>query len=172
MDMRFPIGDFKLEESLLTSQRADRINTISTLPESLDRALDGLDQKQIDTRYRPEGWTIRQVVHHIADSHLNAHCRFKLALTEEVPTIRAYREDLWAELPDSGLELDSSLQIIRGVHTRWAHLLKNMSDEDFAKELNHPESGRWTLEAMTALYDWHSRHHTAHITELRKRMDW
>jgi uncharacterized damage-inducible protein DinB len=171
-DRRFPIGkfnpDFEVTENLLNSF----IRTIEELPEKLSEAVKGLNEEQLDTSYRPEGWTIRQVVHHVADSHLNSFCRFKLALTEEVPTIRAYDEGLWAELPDSKMPIEASIKITEGIHERWTILLKSMSDEDFKKELNHPESGKWTLGKMLGLYDWHSKHHTAHITSLRERQNW
>jgi len=171
-DLRFPIGKFEADFEVTKELRDSFIKTIEDLPRALKQALDQLADEQIDTQYRPEGWTIRQVVHHVADSHLNSYCRFKLALTEDVPTIRGYHEDLWAELPDSEMDLISSMKIIEGVHSRWSKLLNSMSDEQFARKLNHPESGEWTLEKMLGLYDWHSKHHTAHITELRTRNDW
>jgi hypothetical protein len=171
-DLRFPIGDFDLEDSLQNSVRETRIESIVKLPEMLLQSLDGLDEEQLNTPYRPDGWTVRQLVHHVADSHLNAYCRFKLALTELNPTIRAYYEDKWAEMPDSELDLEPSIKIIEGVHLRWAAILQSMTNDDFERNLNHPESGAWTLEGMTALYDWHSRHHTAHITALRDRLNW
>jgi uncharacterized damage-inducible protein DinB len=171
-DLRFPVGrfnpDFELSEDLINSF----IKTIDRLPVDITKAVEDLTDDQLDTEYRPEGWTVRQVVHHVADSHLNSFCRFKLALTEDVPTIRAYFEDRWAELPDSKMSLDPSLKIIEGVHRRWANLLRSMGEEDFKKELNHPESGKWELGKMLGLYDWHSRHHLAHITSLRDRQDW
>ena len=119
------------------------------------------------------GWTLRQTVHHIADSHINSLCRFKLALTEdETPTIVPYYEDRWAELADSNLPVDASLAIIDGVHARWAELLRNMSDADYAREFKHPETGPWTLEKVLGLYAWHSLHHTAHISTTREKNEW
>ncbi len=168
-DPRFPIGKFDLA---MYPSRSDNINTIANLPANITTAVDGLDDAQLDTPYREGGWTLRQTVHHIADSHINSFCRFKLALTEDSPTIRPYHEDKWAELSDSHLGADVSLSIINGVHTRWAELLKNMSDADYQREFVHPETGNWTLERVLALYAWHSRHHTAHITFTRDRNGW
>ncbi len=171
-DLRFPIGKFDSDIEVDNDLRNSFIKTIEDLPTDISKAVEGLDDEQLDTRYRPEGWTIRQVVHHVADSHLNSYCRFKLALTEEFPTIRGYDEASWAELPDSEMPVQVSLNIIEGIHMRWAKLLRSMSQKDFERELNHPESGIWNLEKMLGLYDWHSKHHTAHITDLRKRNNW
>ncbi len=168
-DPRFPIG--KYDPSMYASLE-ENINTIANLPANLTTAVSGLSDEQLETPYREGGWTLRQTVHHLADSHINSLCRFKLALTEDVPTIRPYHEDKWAELSDSRLPVDVSLSIIDGVHTRWAELLRNMSPDEFARKFQHPESGEWTLEKMTGLYAWHSRHHTAHITTTRERHDW
>ncbi len=171
-DLRYPIGHFDRTISITPLVRDEFIKTILALPQLLEAAVSGLDERQLDTPYRPEGWTVRQTVHHIADSHLNSFIRFKLALTEDVPTIRPYFEDRWARLPDSFMPIDVSMKIIQGLHLRWAKLLMEMSDEDFKRELIHPETGAWTLERMLGLYDWHSRHHTAHITNLRARNNW
>ncbi len=171
-DLRFPIGDFDPDFEVTPELRSSFIKTIEELPKVLSGAVEGLSEEQLDTQYRPEGWTVRQVVHHVADSHLNALCRFKLTLTEDEPTIRAYFEDRWAKLPDYKLPVDPSIKILEGVHECWVALLKSMSDEDFARKLDHPESGEWVLEKMLGMYDWHSKHHTAHITELRKRNGW
>jgi uncharacterized damage-inducible protein DinB len=169
-DLRFPIGKFDIANY---SSRAENINTIANLPANITTALDGLTDEQLDTRYRPEGWTIRQTVHHLADSHANSIIRFKLALTEdEAPTIRPYYEERWAELGDSKLPVDVSLQMIDAIHTRWLSLLHSMTDDDFQREFVHPETGAWTLEKALALYAWHSRHHTAHITSKRERNGW
>lgn len=170
LDLRFPIGKFDIANF---SSRSENVETIAELPLNLRTAFDGLSDEQLDTQYRPDGWTLRQTVHHIADSHMNSIIRFKLALTEdEAPTIRPYYEDRWAELADSKLPIEVSLGIIDGVHARWAELLRNMSDADFAKEFIHPETGNWTLERALALYAWHSKHHTAHITGTRERKGW
>ncbi|MBX3296173.1 MAG: putative metal-dependent hydrolase [Acidobacteria bacterium] len=168
-DLRFPIGPFELNDG---TSREERIAVIRELPEKLREACAGLSPEQLDTPYRPGGWSLRQTVHHVADSHVNAYCRFKLALTETDPTIRPYHEDRWAELPDKDLEIEPSLKIIEGVHAHWTALLEAMSDEDYRRELEHPESGRWRLEDMLGLYAWHSRHHTAHLTTTRERNGW
>ena len=169
-DLRYPVGKFDRED---TTPRSEHIQTIAELPAKLKAAVEGLTDEQLDTSYRPEGWTLRQTVHHIADSHINSLCRFKLALTEdEPPTIRPYYEDRWAELSDSKMPVDVSLAIVEGIHSRWANLLESMTDEDFGREFIHPETGPWTLERVLALYAWHSRHHLAHITGTRQRNGW
>ncbi len=168
-DLSYPIGKFDAGSA---ASRADNIRAISDLPSNLASAVSGLSEEQLDTPYRPEGWTVRQTVHHVADSHLNSIIRFKLALTEEMPTIRPYYEDRWAELADSKVPVDVSLSIIDGLHSRWTILLGSMSDADFQRRLIHPESGEWTLDKLLAMYAWHSRHHTAHITNLRERNSW
>ena len=171
-DLRFPIGKFNAPGEITPEMRGGFIATIRNLPQTLADSIKNLSDEQLDTPYRPAGWTVRQTVHHVADSHLNAYTRFKLALTEDAPTIRPYHEDRWAELADSRLPLDVSFKIIEGIHARWTNLLESMADEDFARKLVHPDSGEWTLEKMLAQYAWHSRHHTAHITNLRTRNDW
>lgn len=169
-DPRFPIGKF---DATNYSSRDENQQTIATLPSKLRAAIDGLTDEQLDTPYRDGGWTLRQTVHHVADSHINSLCRFKLALTEDpAPTIRPYHEDRWAELADSRMPVDVSLKIIEGVHSRWASLLDSMTEDDFAREFVHPETGRWTLERVLGLYAWHSMHHTAHITAARDRLGW
>ncbi len=169
-DLRFPIGKFDYANF---SSRADNLATITNLPADVRAAVEGLSDEQLDTPYRPEGWTLRQTVHHIADSHANSIIRFKLALTEdEPPTIRPYYEDRWAELADSKLPVDVSLKMIDAIHTRWSALVNSFTDADFEREFVHPETGNWTLEMALALYAWHSRHHTAHITSTRKRNGW
>ncbi len=171
-DLRFPLGEFDKNIAVTPESRNKFIQTISDLPEKLEAATGDLSDEQLDTPYRPEGWTVRRTIHHVADSHLNAYTRFKLAMTEDAPTIRPYYEDRWAELADSEMPIDVSMKIIEGIHARWANLLHSMTDEDFKKRLIHPDSGEWTLEKMLGLYDWHSRHHTAHITKLRERKSW
>lgn len=169
-DLQYPIGKFDRDEA---TPRSEHIKTIAELPAKLSAAVAGLSDEQLDTPYRPEGWTLRQTVHHVADSHINSLCRFKLALTEdEAPTIRPYYEDRWAELADSKMPVDVSLAIVDGVHRRWVSLLESMSDADYQREFIHPETGTWTLEKVLALYAWHSRHHTAHITSARERNGW
>ena len=171
-DLRFPIGDFDPDYEVTEELRNSYIETLRRLHLKLAAAVEGLDEEQLDTAYRPEGWTVRQVVHHVADSHINAYCRFKLALTEDVPTIKPYMEAEWAKLPDSRMPVEVSLQLIETSHARWAEVLDGMSGDDFQRRLDHPESGNWTLEKMLGLYDWHAKHHTAHITSLRERMGW
>lgn len=171
-DLRYPIGEFDKNVELTAEKRAEFIRIIKDLPKKLTAAIESLNDEQLDTPYRPGGWTLRQTVHHVADSHINSLCRFKLAMTEENPTIRPYFEDRWAELADSKLPVEVSLRIIEGIHARWTVLLESMTDEDFRKPLIHPDSGEWTIEQFLALYAWHSLHHTAHITRLRERSDW
>ena len=169
-DLRFPIGKFDIANF---SSRAENIETIGSLPAKIASAVAGLTDNQLDTCYRTDGWTLRQTVHHVADSHINSLCRFKLALTEdEPPKIRPYYEERWAELGDSKLPVDVSLAIVDGVHRRWITLLESMSDADYQREFIHPETGAWPLEKALALYAWHSRHHTAHITSTRERNGW
>ena len=172
-DLRYPIGPFQLVASLSPAQRATCIEQIAAAPEGLRRAVAGLDETQLDTPYRPGGWTVRQVVHHVPDSHLNAYCRFKLALTETEPTIKPYEESLWALLPDvQAVPIETSLTLLDTVHERWIAILRGMKPSDFERMLVHPESGRQSLDQMLALYAWHGPHHTAHITNLRERMGW
>jgi uncharacterized damage-inducible protein DinB len=169
-DARFPVGKFDVANF---PSRDENLKTIADLPANLNTAVAGLSDEQLDTPYRDGGWTLRQTVHHVADSHINSFCRFKLALTEdEAPTIRPYYEDRWAELADSKVPVDVSLKIVDGVHSRWTSLLQSMTDEDFKREFVHPETGNWTLDKILALYAWHSLHHTAHITSTRERNGW
>jgi DinB superfamily len=153
--------------------RVAHLETLRMLPERLRAAVGGLSDPQLDTPYRPEGWTLRQVVHHVADSHANCYIRFKLALTEDWPTIKPYDEVAWANLSDSRrLPVEVSLAMLEALHGRWVALLETMSEEDFHKGYLHPEQGRQNLAKALALYDWHSRHHTSHITSLRARQGW
>ncbi len=171
-DLRFPIGKFDLETSQSKYSRDERIAAIGGFPARLDQEVGSLDPDQLEEPYRPDGWNVKQVVHHLADSHMNSFCRFKLALTEENPTIRAYFEERWADLPDGNTEIEPSLRIIEGVHTRWAAMLGSMNEADFDRKMTHPESGSWTLDGMLSLYHWHSLHHLAHITGLCQRKGW
>jgi uncharacterized damage-inducible protein DinB len=168
-ELRYPIGRF---DPAAAATREEQIDTVRRLPERLRSAVAGLDDAQLDTPYRDGGWTVRQLVHHVADSHANAYIRFKLALTEDDPTIKAYDEGAWAKLPDSRLPVDVSLAFTTAVHARLVSLLESMSDADFDKTFRHPERGPLTLKSNLALYAWHSKHHTAHITRLRERMGW
>jgi hypothetical protein len=171
-DLRYPIGHFSPPASSLPGIRAANIQTLRLLPERLKAAVAGLSDAQLNTPYRDGGWTVRQVVHHLGDSHANAYIRFKLALTEDWPAIKTYDEAAWANLPDSRLPIDSSLAFVESLHARWVALLETMTDDDFRKGYTHPERGRQDLAMVMAMYDWHSRHHTAHITGLRARMGW
>jgi uncharacterized damage-inducible protein DinB len=169
-DLSYPIGKFEPKDF---ADRGENLRTINELPAKITDAVKGLSDAQLDTEYRPGGWTVRQTVHHVADSHANSIIRFKLALTEDTaPTIRPYFEERWAELADSKLPIDVSLKMIEAIHHRWSVLLASMTDEDFAKKFIHPETGEWTLDSALALYAWHSEHHTAHITRLRERNGW
>jgi uncharacterized damage-inducible protein DinB len=172
-NLRYPIGRFTAPGRTVPESRPAQIQTLRLLPERLRAAITGLNDEQIDTPYREGGWTVRQLVHHVADSHANAYVRTKLALTEDWPTIKPYDEAAWANLADSHkLPVDVSLMLIAGLHQRWVTLLESLSEEDFQRGYNHPELGRQSLAQMLALYDWHSRHHTAHITHLRSRTNW
>ena len=146
---------------------------IAALPGRMRGALNDLNAQQLDTPYREGGWTLRQVAHHVPDSHMNAYVRFKLALTENVPTIKPYEEGAWARLKDSEVtSIDVSLDLLEALHIRWVNLLKAMKPEDFQRKLNHPESGLQSLDRVLAIYDWHGNHHLAHITTTRERMKW
>jgi len=171
-DLRFPTGKFSRPTELDAQGRANAIEIIAGTPARLRDAVSGLTAEQIETPYRPDGWTVRQVVHHVADSHLNAFIRFKLALTEDVPTIKPYDEARWAELPDTAVPIATSLTLLDSVHERWIALLRAMTPSDFERELVHPESGRQRLDQVLALYGWHGPHHIGHITSLRQRMGW
>jgi len=171
-DLRYPIGRFRPPASSDPSVRAGQITSLRLLPSTLQSSVYGLAQLQLDTPYREGGWSVRQLVHHIADSHANAYCRTKLALTEDWPTIKPYDEAAWARLADSRLPIDGSLAMIAAMHERWVALLESLSDVHFERGYVHPENGRQNLATVLAVYAWHSRHHTAHITNLRARKNW
>ena len=172
-DMRYPTGRFTRPAQVTDAQRAEAIATIESTPARFREAVRGLSESQLDTPYRPDGWTLRQLVHHLPDSHVNAYIRFKLALTEEAPTIKPYAEALWAQLPDSRTTpIETSLTMLDALHERWMHVLRGMQPSDFSRQLMHPENGPMTLDHVLQMYAWHGRHHTAHITELRKRNSW
>ncbi len=172
-DPRYPIGRFQPVTGAVTRNELNNaLMILSALPEQLRNAVDGLSDDQLDTPYREGGWTVRQLVHHIADSHMNAFSRFKLALTEDWPTIYAYNEAAWAKLHDSAAPAEWSLEVVEAVHARWVMLLQSLDAEQFARGFVHPERGRMTLEQVTLLYAWHSRHHVAHITHLRAARNW
>ena len=171
-DLRYPIGQFTPLASSMAGIRAAHIATLRLLPERLEAALAGLDETKLDTPYRDGGWTVRQVVHHVADSHANAFIRFKLALTEDWPSVRGYDQERWAELPDARLPVSVSLDLLRALHVRWIALLEPLGEDDFRKGYLHNEYGKLNLAQALASYDWHCRHHTAHITRLRERKGW
>ena len=172
-DLRFPVGKFHFPDSISTEERRAFVQQIAETPARLRSAVAGLDDSQLETPFRPGGWTVRQVIHHVPDSHLNSYVRFRLALTEEEPTIKPYREDQWAELPDARTEpVGVSLGLLEGLHSRWVVLLRSLTDEQWKRTFRHPELGVLTLEKNAALYAWHGRHHEAHITNLRHRMGW
>lgn len=171
-DPRYPVGAFVRPPSLGSEARREAIDVIRETPANLRRALLGLDERQLDTPYRVGGWTVRQVAHHLPDSHLNAYLRTKLALTESVPTIKPYDEDAWARLPDSRLPVDVSLRLLDAVHERWVALLDGLGEGDWSRTFTHPEVGLTRLDQLVALYSWHGLHHTAHVTTLRERMGW
>lgn len=173
MDLRYPVGPFKFEGPLSPEQRQTLINEIAATPEKMRAAVSGLADEQLDTPYRPDGWTVRQVVHHVPDSHLNSYCRFKLALTEEHPTIRAYDENLWANTDDAlKAPVEISLDLLDALHRRWVLFLRSFEDKDFERTFNHPELGSVSVDKNVALYAWHGRHHVAHVTSLRERNGW
>jgi uncharacterized damage-inducible protein DinB len=172
MDPQYPVGKFTVEENLSDARRSELIGQIAAAPGKLRDALRGLDAKQLDTPYRDGGWTVRQVAHHLADSHMNAYVRFKLALTEDFPTIKPYDQKLWAETADTRAPAEASVELLDALHLRWVALLKSMNAADFKRRLKHPELGEVVLEKYLGMYAWHSRHHVAHITSLRERMKW
>ncbi|GJQ20994.1 MAG: putative metal-dependent hydrolase [Bacteroidia bacterium] len=172
-DLRYPIGRFKAVRDLSASDRKTLIAQIAAAPNEVRKAVAGMNDVQLDTPYRDGGWTVRQVVHHLADSHMNAYIRFKLAVTEEHPTIKPYDETAWARLPEAaGAPVDISLDLLESLHRRWVMFLDDLKPEDFRRTVNHPENGTMTLETILQLYAWHGRHHVAHITSLRKRKGW
>jgi len=172
-DLRYPIGKFHFDLPLGDEEKTKYLEDIARTPAHLRAAIEGLSPQQLDTPYRPEGWTVRQVVHHVPDSHLNAYLRFKLALTEEEPTIKPYAEDLWARLADTAsTPIETSLTLLDSLHDRWVRLLRSLEPDDWKRAFRHPELGLVTLEKNLALYSWHGRHHVAHITSLRERNGW
>lgn len=171
--LKYPIGKFKLPESVTSESIQEAIATIKAFPFHIFTAVSPLTVEQLDTPYRPGGWTVRQLVHHCADSHMNAFIRYKLALTEENPTVKPYDEAVWANLPDAALPIESSLAIIKAIHLKWGVLLDSMKAEDFKKTYFHPEKKRnQDLDEVTLLYSWHSQHHLAHIQHLVLRENW
>lgn len=173
-DPRYPVGKFSRPAVLSPAERQTAIDAIAAAPAALRAAVSGMSDEQLDTPYRDGGWTVRQVIHHVPDSHLNAYTRFKLALTEDTPTIKPYDEAKWADMEDGKSPLvEESLRLLEALHARWVFLLRRMQPSDFARRLNHPEwDAPLSLDVMLALYAWHGRHHAAHITSLRERMRW
>jgi len=172
-DPRYPIGKFTRVSSLSVAERAAAIDQVAAAPGQFRRAVTGLTPAQLDTPYRDGGWTVRQVAHHVPDSHMNAYLRFKFGLTEDTPPIKTYEEKDWARTPEvAATPVDVSLALLDALHARWVILLRAMTPEQFARTIKHPDMGPTTLDTMLALYAWHGRHHTAHITSLRARMGW
>jgi hypothetical protein len=173
-DPRYPIGKFAYDGVATPEARTKRIQEIAATPAAMRAAVKGFTAKQFDTPYRDGGWTVRQLVHHVPDSHLNAYVRFKLALTEDTPIVKPYQEALWAELPDTQEVAPAvSLTLLEAIHQRWVALLKNMNPADWKRSYRHPEYDRVIpLDEVLATYAWHGRHHVAHITSLRDRMAW
>ncbi len=173
MDPRFPIGKFSFPESVTPRERDQYIAEIAAAPAKLRAAVAGLTAQQLDTPYRDGGWTVRQVVHHVPESHMNAYIRFKLALTEDEPTIKPYEESAWAKLPDvADTPIETSLALLDALHDRWVRVLRGIDEAAWQRTFRHPEIGIVRLDRNAALYAWHGKHHTAHITSLRERMKW
>ncbi len=173
MDLQYPVGPFTFPAEVSADDRRRFIDEIDKTPKNMRAAVAGLSDPQLDTPYRPGGWTVRQVIHHVPDSHLNSYLRFRLALTEEVPTIKPYDQSRWAELADARTApVELSLALLESLHMRWVLLLRSLSLDDFSRQFRHPELGVVSLEKNLALYAWHGRHHVAHITTLRERMGW
>ena len=172
-DLRYPIGRFTFPEEVTPGERQAWIAQIAEAPGKLRAAVAGLGADQLDTPYRPGGWSVRQVIHHLPDSHINSYVRFKLALTEDTPVIKPYDEARWAELPDAATTpVEASLALLDSLHQRWVRLLESMTDSDFQRSFRHPELGLVRLDRNVALYAWHGRHHVAHILGLRERRGW
>ncbi|MFN2571283.1 MAG: YfiT family bacillithiol transferase [Gemmatimonadales bacterium] len=171
-DERYPIGKFTPVTQLSSVERSACIAQIADAPANFRRAVAGLSDAQLDTPYRDGGWTVRQVAHHIPDSHMNAYIRFKWGLTEQVPAIKTYEEDDWAKTPEVRAPIAMSLDLLSALHVRWVALLRAMGAEHFARTIKHPEWGTPSLDTLLALYAWHGRHHTAHVTALRQRLGW
>jgi DinB superfamily len=172
-DLRYPVGKFTYQGPPTPEQRQEFLHQIEQAPVRLRAAVNGLSGQQFDTPYRPEGWTVRQVAHHVPDSHVNAYIRTKLALTEDEPTIKPYAEDRWAQLADTqATPVEVSLALLDSLHDRWVRLLRSLQPEDWKRTFRHPDLGPVSLEKNLALYAWHGRHHVAHITSLRERNGW
>lgn len=171
-DARYPIGPFAPETYTTQANRDDWIGVLDATPDAFRAAVSGLSDERLDTPYRAGGWTVRQLVHHLPDSHLHSYVRFKWALTEDAPVIKSYLEARWAELPDAKAAPERSLELLTALHGRWVTLLRALPEGDFARTFVHPENGVQTLSESLAYYAWHARHHTAQITGLRQRKGW
>ena len=171
-DLKYPIGKFHRVDKLSSAARGELIETIAQVPARMREAVKGLGEAQLDTPYRPGGWTVRQVVHHVPDSHMNAVVRMKLALTENEPTIKTYEEAEWAKLADTKAPIEPSLTLLESLHARWVLLLRSLGENEWTRRFVHPAMGPVTLEQTLALYAWHGRHHVAHVTKLREREGW
>ena len=172
-DLRYPVGKLTYDSDITPGKRTAWIRQIAEAPAALRTAVHSLTDAQLDTPYRPDGWTVRQVVHHVPDSHMNAYVRFKWTLTEESPTIKPYDEAAWAALADTRLTpVGVSLDLLDAIHRRWVVLLESLKDDDFGRLLTHPEYGQMTLDRLLQMYAWHGRHHVAHVTALRAREGW
>jgi uncharacterized damage-inducible protein DinB len=173
MDLRYPIGEFKFAAPLTDAERAACLEAIEQAPANMRAAVADLNDEQLNTPYRAEGWTVRQVVHHVPESHLNSYTRFKLALTEDQPMIKPYFEDRWAEMSDAReAPINLSLDLLEALHRRWIWFLRSLKAEDYQRSFVHPDLGVVTLEKNIALYAWHGKHHVAQITSLREREGW
>lgn len=172
-DLRYPIGEY-ITQPFSEKLFGEWLIDIKNLPQHLENTIQDLDEAQLDTPYREGGWTVKQLVHHVADSHMNAYIRFKLGLTENNPVIKPYEEKLWAEMADTkNLPVNISVTLLHALHARWYEVLKNMNREDLEKTVFHPEHKKeMTLWYLLGMYSWHSRHHVAHITSLREREKW
>lgn len=172
-DLQYPVGKLAAEKALAPERRRELIEQMEEAPARLREVVAGLSPEQLDTPYRPGGWTVRQVIHHLPDSHLNGYVRCKLALTEDVPTVKTYEEARWAELPDSrSVPIEISLALLDALHRRWIVLLRTLPAADFQKTFRHPDMGLMTVDELLGIYSWHGRHHVAHVTALRERMGW
>lgn len=172
MDIRYPIGKLALNDVVSSNELAQMINDLENAPKQLVDAVEGLTREQLATPYRPNGWKLSQVVHHLADSHMNAYMRIKLALTEEQPTVKTFEENLWAELADNNTPITISVKLFTGIHERLVTLLKFLKEAEFKKAVIHPEIGMITVEQLVAIYSWHGKHHIAQIREFRKQNNW
>jgi hypothetical protein len=171
-ELKYPVGVYQLPQSITPAERRSWMDEIASTPLELRAAVRGLSEAQLDTPYRPGGWTVRQVVHHVPDSHMNCFLRMKFALAEDRPTIKPYDEAQWALLPDTKADIEMSLRLMDSLHERWMFLLENLTETQWKRTFLHPELGARDLEQTASLYAWHGRHHVAHITRLRERMGW